>query len=146
MPDLKGASRKLLDAYLESVRASLHKYDLAGSAFVIGRADVKARLAGEVKVSWRVPLEAAKNAGIAARNPGARYYIFNHADDFTQEHVRGFQEMGLQVIVSVNLFHYPPDEALERGRRDVARMMAWGVDGVQIDAPYDPVVFGPAAE
>ncbi len=73
-------------------------------------------------------------------SPARDYFVFAHAKDFTQQSVRAYQALGLQVIVSINTFHYTTGDPLQQGLDDVKKMLDYGVDGLQIDAVYDASV------
>lgn len=51
--------------------------------------------------------------------------------------VKVLQERGALVIPSINVFHYPEEEHMERAKADIERMMEAGVDAFQIDSVYD---------
>ena len=53
---------------------------------------------------------------------------------------RAYQALGLQVIVSINTFHYPTGDPLQQGLNDVKKMLNYNVDGLQLDAVYDATV------
>ena len=73
--------------------------------------------------------------------PGSSFFIFNHAADFDREQVDGFHALGLDVVVSINTFHYREGDPIAQGVRDLERMLALGVDGLQIDSVYDTYLF-----
>jgi hypothetical protein len=139
MPDVKECPPELVEAFRESIRASLEKHGLLASALFIGDNDIIAPFAGGARVKWRDHLAEAKASPRWQESP-ERYFIFNHAADFTAEEVAGFQAHGLPVIVSINTFHYLRGEPIPDGLADVARMLALGVDGLQIDHEYAPAV------
>jgi len=45
------------------------------------------------------------------------------------------------VIPSVNIDHYKTGDPVKQGLADIEKMLDWGVDGLQIDSCYDPLVF-----
>jgi len=97
---------------------------------------------GKAKVSWRVNLKKAKMLeNSMPKNPGRYYFIFNSPQDFTKTDIDGLHKMGLMIIPSINLDHYKIGDPLQQGLADVAKMLDWGVDGLQIDSCYDPLVF-----
>ena len=57
------------------------------------------------------------------------------------QYIRAYQALGLQVIVSINTFHYLRGDYTQQGLDDVKRMLDYGVDGLQLDAVYDETVF-----
>ena len=139
MPDVKECPPELVDAFRESIRASLDKHGLMPTALFIGVDEIIAPFADSARVKWRDHLAEAKVSPRWAESP-ERYFIFNHAADFTAEEVAGFQAHGLPVIVSINTLHYLRGEPIPDGLADVERMLALGVDGLQIDHEYAPAV------
>lgn len=138
MPDVKGCAPERREAYTRDIAESLQRHGLAESAILIGKADQVEGVRGLARFPWRKADEGAAKSD----DPGKHYFAFGHADDFDQVAVEGFQAMGVQVIVSINTLHYPRKEALERGKADIRRMVALGVDGLQIDSVYDDILFG----
>ena len=139
MPDVKESPPELVDEFRESIRASMEKHGLMSSALFIGVDEIIAPFAGNARVKWRDHLAEAKVSPRWEESP-ERYFIFNHAADFTAEEVAGFQAHGLPVIVSINTFHYLRGEPIPDGLADVERMLALGVNGLQIDHAYAPAV------
>ena len=138
MPDLKGGPPETEEAFVRSVETSLVKRGLMDDAFFIGRSALRPLFSRPARGSWRPTLEEALASDRIKDNPGDHYFIFGHAADFDAASVRGFQELGLKVIVSINIFHYLEiGHYQENGDRDVARMLAYGVDGLQIDNVYE---------
>ncbi|MCP4645480.1 MAG: glycerophosphodiester phosphodiesterase family protein [bacterium] len=138
MPDVKGGPRSVTKVFTRRLRATLEQHDLMDSALFIGSPGIGQRFAGEARVAWRDPLEKARNHPRARKNPGRDYFVFGHGDDFDQEAVDGFHAMGLDVIVSINVFHYDEsDDPIQAGFTHVHEMIALGVDGLQIDSVYD---------
>ena len=138
MPDVKRCPAGVLDAFVADIDAALSDNGLMEGALFIGRLDVGRRFKDRAKLAWRVPLDVAREKADRMRDS---FFIFNEAADFTQRDVRGFQELGLTVVVSVNTFHYPDQDAAGQGRKDIVRLLEWGVDGIQIDSVYDDLVF-----
>ncbi len=89
------------------------------------------------------PIPAEQNQSVPSVQSEARsnlardYFVFAHAKDFTRENVRAYQALGLQVIVSINTFHYTTGDPTQQGLNDIKKMLDYGVDGLQIDAVYD---------
>lgn len=139
MPDVKEVPLELADAFYAGILSSLEKHDLMEGALFIGWPEVVDRFIGKAKINWREPLQDVKEKITTIENAPSKYFIFNHAADFNQAEVEGFHALGLEVIVSINTFHYPEDP-MENGRADIAEMLKLGVDGLQIDSVYDPYV------
>jgi glycerophosphoryl diester phosphodiesterase len=147
MIDVKGVSDAFIESYAAGIEATLRQHGLLAEALLLinrepirNQDKVAERLHGKIRVSWREPLATARASERAQGDPGKYYYIFNHGADFTQAEVDGFHAMGLLVIVSINLGHYL-DDPLQQGLSDLRRVLSYGVDGVQIDSVYDPVIF-----
>ena len=141
MPDIKDVPPDLEDTFAASLETSLEKYGLMDEALIIGRSPVVERFDGKARLRWREPLAAVQQAARDMDEPGARYFIFNHAEHFDREQVEGFHALGLDVVVSINTFHYRQGDPMAQGRRDLERMLALGVDGLQIDSVYDVFLF-----
>jgi glycerophosphoryl diester phosphodiesterase len=148
MIDIKGVEDRLLDRYSEEIESVLRKHDLLENALILidrkplgNQARVAERFLGRAKIAWRKPLTESVDELRALGNAGQLYYVFNHGADFDQTEVQGFQAIGLKVIVSINFGHYQSVDSLDEGLRDARRVLDLGVDGLQIDAPYDSVVF-----
>jgi glycerophosphoryl diester phosphodiesterase len=149
MIDIKGVDDRLLDRYSEEIESVLRKHDLLENALILinrmpvrNQARVAERFLGQAKIAWRKPLSESVDELRALKNAGQLYYVFNHGVDFDRAEVEGFQAIGLKVIVSINFGHYQQADPLLEGLRDARRVLDLGVDGIQIDAPYDSVVFG----
>ena len=87
-------------------------------------------------MSWGGSTERTRRQGID--RPVEGYFAFGHAADFDAATVRAFQDMGLPVIVSINLFHYEgAGDAVALGNADVRRILQFGVKGLQIDTDFE---------
>jgi len=145
MPDVKACPPHLREAFVASIDGALSEHGLMRDALFIGRADLTRHFAGKGKLAWGAPLEAARQSARGKQRPGESYFIFKHAADLDEIQVNGFHEMGLLVIVSINTFHYlGQGDLIELGREDVRKMVAFGVDGLQIDSVYDDMVLPPS--
>lgn len=144
MPDVKACPPELKDAFGASIESSLNEYGLMKGALFIGRAEIVKRFEGKAKLAWSVPFVIAKKSERARANPGESYFLFRHAGDLNEEEVEGFHSLGVKVIVSINTFHYRKGDRIQQGLDDVRKMLALGVDGLQIDSVYDRAVFGSA--
>jgi len=148
MVDIKGADDRVIESYAREIEGALVRHGLIENALIlINRIPIhnQEKIAdwffGKVKISWRDPLSTARRRLRAKNQPEEFYYIFNHGADFNKEEVDGFHAMGLKVIVSVNTGHYLEGDPLDQGFADLRKVVALGVDGVQIDSCYDSVVF-----
>jgi glycerophosphoryl diester phosphodiesterase len=140
MPDVKDVPREFLEAFADSIESTMRRYGVVENALFIGRKDVAQRFWGEARSSWRQPIEDTRFDAGVAENPGRYHFVFGHAADFTEESVKRYQEMGLEVIVSINTFHYREGDPVAQGLDDVRRMLDYGVDGLQIDSVYEPAL------
>ena len=149
MIDTKSGDVQNIEQYIGDTETALVKYGLLKDAlFIIDRVPtcnqqkVAYWFLGKAKVSWRVDLKKAKILlNTMPENPGQYYFIFNSPINFTKEDIDGFHRMGLMVIPSINKDHYKAGDPLTQGLADVQEMLDWGVDGLQIDSCYDPLVF-----
>ena len=137
MPDVKDFPPALSDAFADSLERSMQKHGLIENALFIGRKDIAKRFWGRARMSWRKPIQEAHFTGEAAAAPGTYYFVFGHAADFDAESVQRYQALGLQIVVSINLFHYRNGDQVAQGLTDVDAMLKLGVDGLQIDSVYD---------
>jgi glycerophosphoryl diester phosphodiesterase len=139
MPDIKEWPPDVEEAFAKSIEQPMLKHGLMEDSYFIGKHSLTRHFSERGRLSWREPLETVRTSDRAKDSPGDRYFIFNHAADFDADSVKGFQDLGLKVIVSINIFHYLRiGHWKETGHRDVARMLEYGVDGLQIDSVYEP--------
>ena len=99
--------------------------------------------AGKTKVSWRQNLPATQYAIAQNPNFAKDHYVFNHGDDFTQADIHEFHKLGLEVIVSINTYHYKTGDPQKQGENHIHHMLQFGADGLQIDSCYDIVFQNP---
>lgn len=52
------------------------------------------------------------------------------------------QRHGVEVVPSVNVFHYPEADHARRAAADIERLRGWGVTWFQIDSVYEPFCRG----
>lgn len=139
MPDIKEWPPEAEEAFAKSIEQPMIRHGLMENAFFIGKHAITKRFADRARVSWKPSLEEARASDHIRNAPGRHLFIFGHAVAFDAPTVRGFQALGLKVIVSINIFHYlRVGDWEENGNRDVARMIEYGVDGLQIDSVYEP--------
>lgn len=148
MVDLKGCAEKFIEPYANEIIEALTKHRLLTSALILinktpknNQDKIIPHFLGKSRVSWRHSLAETQKIRDQVPNLGQDYYVFNHGADFDQTEVRGFQALGLQVIVSINTQHYAREDALAEGLRHIEAMTSYGVDGLQIDSVYDSVAF-----
>ncbi len=140
MPDLKEVPKKLEPAFLEGIERTMREHDLLYSALFIGSKPLTKHFYGKSRIALRGSVEEARVLASKSGRPGRRYFVFGHAADFTQADVDAFHAMGLSVVVSINFNHYRNGSPSTLGKADVPRMLALGVDGLQLDAMYDEPV------
>jgi glycerophosphoryl diester phosphodiesterase len=140
MPDLKGGPKALMPAFAKSIEDTLNKYKLMESALFIGKGDLQKI----IDIQGRIGIgPKRKPEQVITENPekAKHLFVFGHGDDFTKENIAKYQALGLQVIVSINTFHYITNEPIPPGMEHIKKMIEWGADGVQIDSVYDPALF-----
>jgi hypothetical protein len=133
MLDTKGAEHS--EAFFASMINSLRKNDLLESALVIGSDQSRAVFLDKA----RIGVNREKLAAAIARDEdvGKRYFLFAHAQEIDDEVVALCREHKVLVVPSINTFHYPADEHLERADADIARLKKLGVTHFQIDSVYE---------
>lgn len=149
MVDTKSGEVSDVDKYAREVEAALQKHGLLKDALIItnrppsaNQQKVADHFLGKAFVSWRNSLDETQELAKSMTGDISKFYfIFNSPRYLTKKDIKGFHEMGLLVIPSVNLAHYKTGDPVEQGLADVNKMLDWGVDGLQIDSRFDPVVF-----
>lgn len=150
MIDLKGCkTERYTDQYAVGIEAALTAHGLFVDALILVNEPpvhhqdvVAAHFVGKARVAWRKPLEATRRAAGRVPDFAEKFYVFNHSADFTAEDVAGFRALGLQVIVNINAAHYRIGNALKPVSRHLERMLAYGVEGLEVDSCYDGMLFG----
>src|SRR5262245_61187340 len=149
MVDIKGTNDQWLEAYTRRIDAALKRYGLLeNTLFIINRFPVAnqekvvAWFMGRAKISWRASLLLTEIMRPHVPDPAKYNFVFNSPADFNKEEIDGFHKMGLKVIASVNTQDYrSPVDPVKQGLQDIQRMLDLGVDGLQIDSVYDPLLF-----
>lgn len=148
MIDTKGVGDKYLEPYAVQIEYFLTQYGLLQNAlFILNRMPIRNQdkvadwFLAKSKTAWRYNVAKTRILAKAMPEPGKYHFVFNSPKDFTKEMIEEFHKIGLMVIASVNLSHYLTGDPMEQGLTDVAKMLEWGVDGLQIDSCYDPLVF-----
>jgi len=137
MPDIKDVAPELTSRFGEALVEVLERHDLLSRALFIGNHKYLPQERQEGRVSTGATPDELRERMQADPNYAATHFVFAHAKDFTADNVKAYHALGLPVIVSINLFHYPVAQALEQGLSDIQSMLDFGVDGLQIDADYD---------
>ncbi len=150
MVDIKGVDDLWLESYTRQIDEALQHHGLLeNTLFIINQfpianqEKVAAWFLGRAKVSWRASLLRTVIMRPYVPDPVKYNFVFNSPADFTRQEIDGFHRLGLKIIASVNVDHYRgrPVDPMEQGRKDIEKMLEWGVDGLQIDSCYDPPVF-----
>jgi glycerophosphoryl diester phosphodiesterase len=148
MVDIKGASDRWLEAYTRQVDQALTRHRLLeNTLFIINQFPVNNQekvvpwFLGRAKISWRSSLQITEILRPHMSDPAKYYFVFNSPAELSKEEIDGFHKLGMKVIPSVNTQDYPPADAVKHGLEDIKKMMDYGVDGLQIDSVYDPLVF-----
>jgi glycerophosphoryl diester phosphodiesterase len=148
MVDIKGVEDRWLEPYTLEIEQALMRHHLLENAlFIINRfpvfnqEKVVAWFQGRSRISWRVSV--LRGQLLKPFLPDVRKYnfIFNSPRDWVESDIADFHEMGLKIIASINKDHYKTGDPQALGEADIRKMLQWGVDGLQIDSCYDPVVF-----
>ena len=152
MVDLKGCAEAYIDTYTREIVAALEKHELLGTALILtnktpvnNQDRISERFLGRSRVSWRHGLDQTQLATSNDPHFAQNHYIFNHGVAFSRDDIAGFQALGLEVIVSINTYHYASGEAQREGEAHILKMLQFGVNGLQIDSCYDPILFPTAS-
>lgn len=140
----RGRMRLMLDtkppehseAFFDELESVLVENDLLESAFIIGTDQSRRRFLGKAKVG--VDRSALKEALDRDESVTSRYFLFEHGRDLDAETVHWAEGLGVDVVPSINIFHYDdlPDH-FASAKADVGRMHDAGVVYFQIDSVYD---------
>ncbi|MDP6040602.1 MAG: glycerophosphodiester phosphodiesterase family protein [Candidatus Latescibacteria bacterium] len=148
MIDLKGCKDRYIDQYADEIETALTKHCLIQNALILinkvpknNQDKIAERFLGKIKCSWRQYLKKTQEAARQDSDFAGKYYVFNHGLDFSAQEVKGFRELGLDVIVSINTGHYTLGDPQERGDEHIQQMLEFGVNGFQIDSCYDHAFF-----
>lgn len=150
MVDIKGVDDLWLEPYTRQIDEALQRHGLLENTlfiinqFPIGNQEkVVAWFLGRAKISWRASLLRTRILKPYVPDPAKYNFVFNSPADFSKGEIDGFHSLGLKIVASVNLDHYRgrPVDPIRQGLEDIKKMLDWGVDGLQIDSCYDPLVF-----
>jgi glycerophosphoryl diester phosphodiesterase len=149
MVDIKGVDDLWLETYTRQIDEALQRHGLLENTlfiinqFPVGNQEkVVAWFLGRAKLSWRASLLSTRILRPYVPDPAKYNFVFNSPADFSREEIDGFHALGLKIIASVNVDHYRgrPVDPIQQGLEDIRKMLDWGVDGLQIDSCYDPLV------
>jgi glycerophosphoryl diester phosphodiesterase len=134
MLDLK--ERDPSTAYCQRIRDMLHEEGLGSATVTISH---HPRVAEHLADTAILPLskkETQQVLGGELELARPRLW-FGWAHELTSENVKPLQRAGALVIPSINTFHYPLHAQRTLARQDIRRLVAAGVDGLQIDSDYE---------
>ncbi len=140
----RGRMRLMLDTkppehseqFFEEMERVLVENDLLESAFVIGTEQSRAWFDGKAKVG--VDRGGLRSAIERGEDIAALYYLFEHGRDLDAETVGWARELGVDVVPSINVFHYDDlADHMAAAESDVLGMLDAGVVYFQIDSVYD---------
>jgi glycerophosphoryl diester phosphodiesterase len=137
MPDIKKIPRGKEKEFAGKLEATLSHYGLLYGSLFIGDKSIHPFIKSQTQVSTSASVETVTERIKEDPDYARTHFVFGHADDFMAANVKGYQALGLKVVVNINLFHYPAEITQAKGREDVKAMRAFGVDGLQIDSDYD---------
>lgn len=133
MLDTKGPDHE--PEFFAAMERILRENDLLDSALVIGTQQSKQYFAGKAKVG--IGIEALRVAIAEEADVAKKYCLFAHGKDLDESIVALADQHGVTVVPSVNVFHYPAGEHLERAAADLRRLKQLGVTHFQIDSVYE---------
>lgn len=124
------------ERFFDDVKRILSAYDLNANTLTIARSEaVRTALAQSVMHRVSRDEEAAVEQGQVLDLTGK--FWFGWPRYISNEQVAQYQSMGALVIPSINVFHYPEHEHMQRAEEDIQRMQQAGVRFFQIDSVYD---------
>ncbi len=125
--------------YYDEIAAQLARYHLNEATLTISRKPGTVHhLAGQVM--HRVSAEQEQRIANGETLDLNGLFWFGWPRYISNERVAEIQTMGALVVPSINVFHYPEAEHMQRAEEDIRRMYEAGVDAYQIDGVYGPLV------
>jgi len=140
MLDIKGPEHS--QAFFDSLVATLEQNDLLDSAYVIGTEQSRKLLLDRAKIGIN-PRKLVDHIS-GGEDVGRRYFLFAHAKDFEQEAIELARSRGVDVVPSINTFHYPEQTNMQDAAADIIRLQKLGVTRFQIDSVYEPLCREPS--
>jgi glycerophosphoryl diester phosphodiesterase len=149
MVDIKGSSDEWLESYTRGIDDALSRHKLLENTLFItnqfpvnNQEKIAPWFLGRAKISWRSSLLITEILRPHVPDLAKYNFVFNGPKDLNKQEIDGFHRMGLKVVASVNTQDYKsPADPVKQGLEDIKKMIDWGVDGLQIDSVYDPLVF-----
>lgn len=132
MLDTKGPDHT--DTFFMEMERILTDHDLLSSALVIGTEQSRDFFRDKAKIS--VDHKRLQESIANREDVGRRYFLFEHGDMMT-EAVTLAKQHGVRIVPSVNVFHYPAKQHMQRAEADIRRLRALGVRSFQIDSVYE---------
>jgi hypothetical protein len=133
MIDTKGPDHSL--DFFQMLERILRENDLLDSAIIIGTQQSRDYFRGKAKVG--INASELRTAVEEGAEVSSLYVLFAHGKDLDEATVKFANLHKVEVIPSVNIFHYPLDRHLALARADLLRLRALGVTHFQIDSVYD---------
>lgn len=141
MLDIKGPDHS--QAFFNSLIATLEENDLLDSAYVIGTEQSRKLLLDRATIGINPRKLVDHVAG--GEDVGKRYFLFAHAKHFDQETIELARSRGVDVVPSINTFHYPAKSNMQDAAADITRLKKLGVKRFQIDSVYEPLCREPSS-
>ncbi|WP_261450321.1 glycerophosphodiester phosphodiesterase [Marinilongibacter aquaticus] len=137
MPDIKTPENERSQKFYDDMEKAISaRHDFSHCIFIDDAAKSafwgKARFG--VRVADLMPVYAKFKKG---ENVACHYFLFEHGNKINAEAVRLAQYMHIEVIPTVNTFHYRMEDKYFGGKRDIENLRKLGVRTFQIDSLYD---------
>jgi len=133
MLDVKGPAHS--ENFFKSLVKTLEDNDLLDSAYVIGTEQARKVFLDRAKIGINPRKLVDHVAG--GEDVKRRYFLFGHSVDFESEAIELARSRGVDVVPSINTFHYPVETHLEGAAADITRLKQLGIDCFQIDSVYE---------
>ena len=133
------------DEVLAEVEGTLAQHGLLDEAlFLTDIPRVGEWFAGKARTALRVQqLRAllADGGGCDHESLGRRHFLFDHGNVLTPSDIHLAQQHSIEVIPSVNVFHYTSEAVapMAGAARDLAMLAEAGVKRVQVDSVFEPL-------
>ena len=116
MLDTKGPHRP---SFFDEMEDVLRKNGLLENAFVIGTAQSQEHFLGKAKIG--VDYERLIREHAAGKKISSRFFLFEHGD-ISVEAIQFARSHGVTIVPSINIFHYPRAEHMQRAKADIERL------------------------
>jgi glycerophosphoryl diester phosphodiesterase len=137
MLDVKG--NELSEGFYREIEEALNHNNLMETTFILSSAQAKEYF--HERTSHSINYNGLLEAAEAGEDVSNSYHLFMLASRLTEEMVRKASELGVVVVAAVNEFRYVQDgkDTWEGAKRDVERLLGFGVQYYQIDSVYEPL-------